>query len=592
MKKLMASKRYAVLLEMLAIALTTWACSLLSTEMPIPTSVVTSAPSAALAATANPASISSPTPTPPATANPTSTSSPLPTATATTLPTPTSTPLPPFSDFSHTFDTDIYPLSQSLSTANRAESAFISTLPSAGKWEVILVPDNPRLYYVQENLFPKQTWGTTGASYKLYLEYWHIRNENLYFPGDQYYPVSQDLNLMIQVVAEVDKKFYNLGILDRTAGVGLANNIELVDEVVKDILILSTGEKTDSSLSEAMPILLTPSEAQEIQTVFKEILGYTIGMDQNPNLPLKLRLALLELTLDSSNWSEQYQAAQALGALETGAGDVLPKLFTALAVNAKSDEARDQIFRAIYAIQPNSLPIPLSGTLPRFETIIACGIFQGSEPFKSDANSNIPSVIEGLKGTLWETRALSAMLLGEWVICNYDTANTNIQSGWDALSEAQSDENPIVRMAATLEMRGFTDFANEAIPLIVAASSDPDTRVRLTAVIAMGYNLQQYGQLKSEQYELFYTALVKTMSDPDAAVRLASVSQIYSVDKAYQSIVIPGLIKALTDENPDIRQAAANALFFATGEMGITGKTPQETAAAWQKWWEQNAPKP
>jgi hypothetical protein len=78
-------------------------------------------------------------------------------------------------------------LSESLAVADSVGSDFFSSLPPAGQWEVILLPRDPRLYYIQANLFPKTTWGTVGADAKLYLDYWYTRGDDLYFPGDTYH---------------------------------------------------------------------------------------------------------------------------------------------------------------------------------------------------------------------------------------------------------------------------------------------------------------------------------------------------------------------------------------------------------------------
>jgi hypothetical protein len=109
-------------------------------------------------------------------------------------------------------------------------------------------------------------------------------------------------------------------------------------------------------------------------------------------------LALLESSLGSDDWAEPYQSAQTLASFGTAAGDALPELFAVLInKNDLSTEAKDSLFQAIYAIQPDSLAISVSGNLPEFEAVVACGIFSGYEPFMSDAEANMPIIIEALK---------------------------------------------------------------------------------------------------------------------------------------------------------------------------------------------------
>jgi hypothetical protein len=125
----------------------------------------------------------------------------------------------------------------------------------------------------------------------------------------------------------------------------------------------------------------------------------------------------------------------------------------------------------------------------------------------------------------------------------------------------------------------FANSNTEAVfEIINTATTDPVPEVRLVAVKALGL-APFYSQARKD----VITALSQALSDPDEDVRLAAsepLGWIREDEKDSQSIAIPALIKALTDESAAVHETAANTLFFIT-HQSFHKDTPEEEADAW-----------
>ncbi len=111
------------------------------------------------------------------------------------------------------------------------------------------------------------------------------------------------------------------------------------------------------------------------------------------------------------------------------------------------------------------------------------------------------------------------------------------------------------------------------IPMLIACVKDPDPTVASAAIAALG-------NLKLEPATVI-PALLDTLQDPRPPVRLKVIQEIryFANDRAFgeqTARAVPGLLKALEDEDRAVRQEATNTLRLVRPEALPKNKTPAE----------------
>ncbi len=124
-----------------------------------------------------------------------------------------------------------------------------------------------------------------------------------------------------------------------------------------------------------------------------------------------------------------------------------------------------------------------------------------------------------------------------------------------ALAEALGDTDVTVRLSVAEALTQIVSrtTGTEAMPALIAATRDPDERVRLAAIKAL-HPLDP----KVEGAPAFIAAA----RDPDERVRLAAVEALSSLAaiKVFHTAVVPALTGALGDTSAKVHACAAQAL--------------------------------
>jgi len=125
------------------------------------------------------------------------------------------------------------------------------------------------------------------------------------------------------------------------------------------------------------------------------------------------------------------------------------------------------------------------------------------------------------------------------------------EENYGLLAKAVSDPEVSVRMAAVGGLSRLVEDADLVIPPLVTALGDADKGVRVAAMAAIG-------QVKQGSPEVI-EGVRKLLADPDAGLRAAAAGSLAGMG-AKAATAGADLIKALSDENQMVREAAAYAV--------------------------------
>jgi len=455
-------------------------------------------------------------------------------ASATLTPIPaTATPDPSFAGARLAYQTDFSPqITQLLQAGVPAPAGF--QMPPPDQRQIILLPNNDRLYYLQSLLSPQiRDGGGLDAPLKLYVIYWYERGHALYYQDNPDFPTSQTLTMHVQLVGIVYGHTYTFDGFSNDSGDGSINTSDMIRKAV-------------------LPLQSLGSQAPEVESAIELISGYGMGLDWDPTIPPVVRVDMLRPALQSENWSDRFEAARSLQNLGPSALVAAPDLIKAMEIEEDQFIVAQSILEALAAIQPEILPITVDNKSANpLQDILA-------------DNNNVPILTAALTAAEWQKRALAAIILSR--------KGSAALSAIPALMGLLHDPNTQVRSAVVSALGQLGGNIDVVIPALIQAQSDDSVEVRVSANRIFRYDRRQA--------QIVVPALIHALGDPDNTVRLAAIQSLQWLGRD-ASLAIPLLIDTLKDPDAGIRQAASLALFY------ITNQASGDDAAGWRIWWQQ-----
>lgn len=323
---------------------------------------------------------------------PTRTNSPTPTPTPTSAPTATPTPLPPPDELLRGYD-EVQPLVGRLLSAQRPPSDF--QVASVTDWQIVLVPLNERLYYLQTLLLPEWSLGSPTASTKVYLTYTYERGKDLVSgaPGPSSKPpITQEVIVEVRLVVEAEGKLYLVEKKEGLGGAEARGYPQLVKHAVE-------------------PLEMLEDQGEEVEDVIELIVGYACGLNWDTSFALPFQLAALRWALTSENFADRRQGAEALGEIGPEAKEAIPVLIPLL--EDGEFMIRRAVAEALAAIGPETRELPaLIRALQDEDYWVRTFVAEALETMGADAKEAVPVLIQALGDAKWgsereaETEAL------------------------------------------------------------------------------------------------------------------------------------------------------------------------------------------
>jgi HEAT repeat protein len=406
-------------------------------------------------------------------------------------------------------------------------------MPPSGQRQIILLPNNARLNFIQSLLSPQvKGGGESDAPLKLYVIYWYERGHDLYYQNKALFPASHILTVHVQLVGTAYDSTYTFEGYTNDGGDGSQSDSDMLQKAVT-------------------PLQSLGDQAAQVESALDLMIGYGMGLDWDPNIQPVIRMDLLRPALQSENWSDRLQAAQSLGKLGSIAAPAVPELIKAMELEEDQFVVAESIFKTLATIQPDILPIAVDNSATPLQDLLA------------DKN-NIPILAKSLTAEAWEKRALAAIILARY-------GSSAIESV-PALMAVVHDPNPHVRSAVVSALGQLGGNIDAVVPALIQAQSDETAEVRQSA-----NRIFRYDRSKAQTV---VPALIQALADPDNTVRLTAIQSLQWLGRD-ASLAIPPLINTLKDPDVGIRQAAASALFY------ITNQGSGDDAASWRSWWQQ-----
>jgi hypothetical protein len=128
-----------------------------------------------------------------------------------------------------------------------------------------------------------------------------------------------------------------------------------------------------------------------------------------------------------------------------------------------------------------------------------------------------------------------------------------------------------------LSLKFLNAEGKDRIEVLVEALKDENSSVRGSAAEALEKINPKWRE--TEEAKKWVPVFISDLKSKSLGTREAAV---YALGELKDPRAVEPLIEALKDENPDVRERAANALQKITGQN--FGENPEE----WQKWWEKN----
>ena len=341
-------------------------------------------------------------------------------------PAPTLAPVPAVDAVLRQYHDEVRPLVERLEAAQEPKPGF--QLPLLADRQIIFVPLDERLYYVQSLLSPEGTPDTQTLETKCFVVYSYERGDDLRSSSQSLFSRdSQEVLATIRLVADVEGELYLVEQKDGLGGAGSATNREMVQRAVDPLVTLGT-------------------QGVEVEAALEKILGYAIGLNWDEAPERERQLALHQWALGSPYWSDRKQAADTLRRLGPEARQTIPVLVQAL--GDEDDYVRGLVVAALVAVGMT-------------------------------AEESIPALLEALEDESEYRRAGAADALGAI------GSTQEAEAVAPALIRALRDPSPLVRQDAadSLGFLGQMGSQGGVIPALIQALEDEDHSVRLKAAL-------------------------------------------------------------------------------------------------------------
>jgi HEAT repeat protein len=285
---------------------------------------------------------------------------------------------------------------------------------------------------------------------------------------------------------------------------------------------------------------------------------------------------LQALTVDDA--AVRWHAARALGAIGPAAADAVPKLTAALAdkdfhvrshsayalrrigvvnknvtaglialVTDEHSNVRRQAIEALSALDPQNEQVAqkISEALSAAETPVALAAVKSLAAYGEKA---LPAAIGVLKKS--EPKSKSRY----WACVLLQEFGAKAKDAVDPLSEALTDPDPTIRMQAALALGQIGPDAAPAVPALSKTLTDKLEAVQYASAYALGL-------IGSKEA---VPALKKAAASKDALVKLLAtwaIAKDEPDDTKAVSKAVDEIVAAMENERPEVRQAAAKALW-------------------------------
>jgi HEAT repeat protein len=415
-------------------------------------------------------------------------------------PTPTPVPLPAVDAILQQYSAEVGPLSEKLEAAHKPQSSFRQ--PSFVDAQIVLIPLDARLYYVQTLLYPDELPDIPSTQTTAYIAYAYERGEDLHWSWHMAGRDTQQVKVRIRLVADSDGEFLLVEERDGLGGAGSAGYQELIQQAVE-------------------PLEALGARAPEIESRLERILGFATGLDWDESLERSRQLALLQWALGSPHWADRVQAAEEIFRLGSVAKETIPALVKAL--GHEDDYVRGKVVAALVAVEHG-------------------------------AQESIPDLLEALEDENEYTRAGAAQALGA-VGGSSGQTGQGAEATALALIQALGDESALVRKEAVSSL-GRMGPREGVIPALRGALEDEDPWVRRAAVLSLGLIGPEEGVVP---------LLCQVLAEEDEWMRQNAALALGFIGSE-ASEAVPALIQALGDEQEHVREAAAKTLEAITGQ--------------------------
>jgi HEAT repeat protein len=254
----------------------------------------------------------------------------------------------------------------------------------------------------------------------------------------------------------------------------------------------------------------------------------------------------LQKALRDADGRVRRAAAQTLGWLGAAAQPALPDLMAALR-NAEDPVLQSRAVLALAGMGKAAIPALLKA-LQDEDCSVRRRAAEALAHGGRSADRAVPPLLEALRDEdlvvrRQALRALQACSQHDWYM-------VSALQAIPAMIRALRAEDMIVRRYAASSLGHFGPLAFPAVPALLQASGDEDSQLRSSALWALGRIRFPSGEV---------TAVILTaVDDPEPAVRLEAVWALEGVRRADMPAARHALIRAMGDENADVRQAAVD----------------------------------
>lgn len=336
-------------------------------------------------------------------------------------PAPTLAPVPAADTVLRQYHDEVLPLVERLKAAQEPGPGL--QLPVLADCEIVMVPLDERLYYVQSLLLPEGLADVQTVEERCFVLYSYARGDDLRSSSQGLYSrSSQEVLAAIRLVAGAGGELYLVEQKDGLGGAGSATDSEMVRRAVE-------------------PLETLDARGAEIETALERILGYAAGLSWDEALETQRQVALHQWALSSPFWSDRKQAADTLRRLGPEARQAIPALIQAL--GDEDDYVRGLVVAALSTVGRR-------------------------------AEESIPALLEALEDESEYRREGAADALGS--IGSTQGAEAVIP----ALIQALEDPSPLVRRQAAGSLGFLSELGSQdgAIPALIQALEDEDRLVR------------------------------------------------------------------------------------------------------------------
>jgi HEAT repeat protein len=249
--------------------------------------------------------------------------------------------------------------------------------------------------------------------------------------------------------------------------------------------------------------------------------------------------------LKDSDIHVRSHAAYALGAI----GEASQKYVAALAalITDPDPHVRRAAIRAIDRIHPDSEEIvtDIAAALSAADPSVAVAAVRSLAAYGKQA---LPAAIKVLRDSEPKSKARywACVLLAEF--------GADAADAVEPLVGALSDEDVGIRMQATLALGHIGPSAKAAVPALSKELDDPLTGVAYTAAYALGMIGDKQAVAALKKASLGKDTLLKTLA-------IWGVAKIEPDNQEAVAKAVDAIISAMEDKRPEVRQAAAQALW-------------------------------